>query len=175
MLALCLTAAAHSLAKPNVLFIVIDDLNDWVGCLDGHPQARTPNIDRLAKRGTLFVNAHCQGPICGPSRASLLSGYYPHVTGVYQQPAGKAMEQDKTSSTARWFRIASPIMVTGRWRSARSPTGIRPSWPLIPMAASSTAPAPSRPAGGVSTTICPTCRGQAPRPTGVPFPRRTTT
>jgi len=81
-------------AKPNMLFIAIDDLNDWVGCLDGHPQARTPNIDRLAKRGTLFVNAHCQGPICGPSRASLLSGYYPHVTGVYQQPAGKAMEQD---------------------------------------------------------------------------------
>ena len=87
---------ADPAAKPNVLFIVIDDLNDWVGCLDGHPQARTPNIDRLAKRGTLFVNAHCQGPICGPSRASLLSGYYPHVTGVYQQPAGKAMEKDKT-------------------------------------------------------------------------------
>ncbi|SVA51273.1 uncharacterized protein METZ01_LOCUS104127 [marine metagenome] len=83
-------------AKPNMLFIAIDDLNDWVGCLDGHSQARTPNIDRLAKRGTLFVNAHCQGPICGPSRASLLSGYYPHVTGVYQQPAGKAMEKDKT-------------------------------------------------------------------------------
>ena len=83
-------------AKPNMLFIAIDDLNDWVGCLDGHSQARTPNIDRLAKRGTLFVNAHCQGPICGPSRASLLSGYYPHVTGIYQQPAGKAMEKDKT-------------------------------------------------------------------------------
>ncbi len=83
-------------AKPNMLFIAIDDLNDWVGCLDGHSQARTPNIDRLAKRGTLFVNAHCQGPICGPSRASLLSGYYPHVTGIYQQPSGKAMEKDKT-------------------------------------------------------------------------------
>ena len=54
---------ADPAAKPNVLFIVIDDLNDWVGCLDWHPQARTPNIDRLAKRGTLFVNAHCQGPI----------------------------------------------------------------------------------------------------------------
>ncbi|MDP7050911.1 MAG: sulfatase [Verrucomicrobiota bacterium] len=82
-------------AKPNVLFIAIDDLNDWVGCLGGHPQTRTPNIDRLAKRGTLFVNAHCQGPICGPSRASLLSGFYPHTTGVYQQPSGKAMEKDR--------------------------------------------------------------------------------
>ena len=88
--------AAETAAKPNLLFIAIDDLNDWVGCLDGHPQARTPNIDRLAKRGTLFVNAHCQGPICGPSRASLLSGYYPHVTGIYQQPKGKAMEKDRT-------------------------------------------------------------------------------
>ena len=82
--------------KVNVLFIAIDDLNDWVGCLGGHPQARTPNIDRLAKRGMLFTNAHCQGPICGPSRASLLSGYYPHVTGVYQQPTSKPMEKDKT-------------------------------------------------------------------------------
>ena len=81
--------------KPNVLFIAIDDLNDWVGCLDGHPQARTPNIDQLAKRGTLFTNAHCQGPICGPSRASLLSGLYVHTTGVYLQPKGSAMEKDK--------------------------------------------------------------------------------
>ena len=81
-------------AKTNALLIAIDDLNDWVGCMDGHPQARTPNIDRLAKRGMLFVNAHCQGPICGPSRASLLSGFYPHRTGLYQQPGGKAMEKD---------------------------------------------------------------------------------
>ncbi len=90
------TVSAKPTQSPNVLFIAIDDLNDWVGCMDGHPQARTPNIDRLAKQGTLFLNAHCQGPICGPSRASLLSGYYPHVTGIYQQPGGKAMEKDKT-------------------------------------------------------------------------------
>ena len=80
---------------PNVLLIAIDDLNDWVGCLGGHPQAQTPNIDRLANRGTLFANAHCQAPICGPSRASLLSGLYPHTTGVYQQPKGDAMERDR--------------------------------------------------------------------------------
>ena len=80
--------------RPNVLFIAIDDLNDWVGCLGGHPQAVTPTIDALAARGTLFTNAHCQGPICGPSRASLLSGKYPHTTGIYQQPGGKPMEAD---------------------------------------------------------------------------------
>ena len=44
--------------KPNVLMIVLDDLNDYVGVMDGHPQAKTPNIDRLAKEGVLFINAH---------------------------------------------------------------------------------------------------------------------
>jgi hypothetical protein len=56
--------------RPSVLFIAIDDLNDWVGVLGGHPQAITPNIDRLAARGVNFTNAHCQAPICMPSRAN---------------------------------------------------------------------------------------------------------
>jgi len=51
---------------PNVLFIAIDDLNNWVGSLDGHPQVKTPHIDRLAARGVNFTNAHCQAPICMP-------------------------------------------------------------------------------------------------------------
>lgn len=69
--------------RPNVLFIAIDDLNDWIGCLNGHPQAKTPHMDRLAARGVLFTNAHCQAPLCNPSRASLLSGLRPSTTGVY--------------------------------------------------------------------------------------------
>jgi choline-sulfatase len=68
---------------PNVLMIAIDDLNDWVGCLGGHPQASTPNIDRLAGRGVLFTNAHCQAPICNPSRTSLMLGMRPSSTGIY--------------------------------------------------------------------------------------------
>ena len=70
--------------KPNVLFITIDDLNDWVGCLGGHPQVKTPNIDRLAERGVLFSNAHCQAPICNPSRVSFMTGLLPSTSGVYQ-------------------------------------------------------------------------------------------
>jgi len=69
--------------RPNILLVSIDDLNDWTGCLEGHPQAKTPNIDRLAERGTLFANAHCQSPVCNPSRASLMTGRYPHTSGVY--------------------------------------------------------------------------------------------
>lgn len=69
--------------RPNVLFIAIDDLNDWVGCLGGHPQAHTPNMDRLAARGTLFLNAHVQSPLCNPSRSSLLTGLRPSTTGIH--------------------------------------------------------------------------------------------
>ena len=59
-------AVAHSSfsAQPNVLFIAVDDLNDWIGCLGGHPQSKTPNFDRLAKSGVLFDNAHCAAPSC---------------------------------------------------------------------------------------------------------------
>ena len=63
--------------KPNVLLIAVDDLNDWVGCLGGHPQTFTPNIDLFADRGMLFSNAHCQGTMCNPSRISLLWGRRP--------------------------------------------------------------------------------------------------
>jgi choline-sulfatase len=69
--------------KPNILFIAIDDQNDWFGCLGGHPQAQTPNIDRLAEKGTLFTNAHCQSPLCNPCRTSLMTGLRPSTTGIY--------------------------------------------------------------------------------------------
>jgi choline-sulfatase len=76
--------AKDTKTKPlNVLLLSIDDLNDWTGCLGGHPQARTPHIDRLAARGTLFANTHCQSPVCNPSRASLMTGRHPHSSGVY--------------------------------------------------------------------------------------------
>ncbi|MDB4438229.1 sulfatase-like hydrolase/transferase [bacterium] len=75
--------SARSEERPNVLMISIDDLNDWTGCLGGHPQAQTPNIDRLAERGMLFTNAHCQGTMCNPSRISLLWGRRPSSTGFY--------------------------------------------------------------------------------------------
>jgi arylsulfatase A-like enzyme len=69
--------------RPNVLLFCIDDLNDWIGCLKGHPQAQTPHMDRLARRGTLFANAHCQAPLCNPSRTSFLTSLRPSTTGVY--------------------------------------------------------------------------------------------
>lgn len=75
--------AAEDAERPNILFIAIDDLNDWVGPLAGHPQVKTPAMDRLAKRGTTFTNAHCQSPLCNPSRTSLMTGLRPDTTGIY--------------------------------------------------------------------------------------------
>lgn len=87
-LRLCLPGIVASLAlaaaprSPNVLFIAVDDLNDWVGCMGGHPQAKTPNIDSLARSGVLFANAHCAAPLCNPSRTAVLFGRRPTTTGV---------------------------------------------------------------------------------------------
>jgi arylsulfatase A-like enzyme len=83
---LCQNGDAQSGAdndSPNVLFISVDDLNDWIGCMKGHPQAKTPNMDRLAASGTLFTNAHCPAPACNPSRSAIMTGISPHISGVY--------------------------------------------------------------------------------------------
>jgi len=66
--------------RPNVLFLAVDDLNDWVGCLGGHPQAKTPNIDRLARKGVLFEQAYCAAPLCHPSRTAIMTGLRPSTT-----------------------------------------------------------------------------------------------
>ena len=79
--------------RPNVLFIAVDDLNHWVGHLGRNRQTKTPNLDRLAKMGVTFTNAHCAAPVCNPSRTALLSGMRPGSTGVYDNnnPYGSAV------------------------------------------------------------------------------------
>ncbi len=75
-------------SQPNVLFIVVDDLNGWIGALGRHPDVRTPHIDALADEGTLFTHTYCTAPHCNPSRASTFTGLRPSTTGVYHgEPA----------------------------------------------------------------------------------------
>lgn len=75
--------AAEKEQRKNVLLIIADDLNNMLGCY-GDPLAKTPNLDRLAARGTVFQHAYCTFPLCGPSRNSMLTGLYPNSTGIVQ-------------------------------------------------------------------------------------------
>lgn len=83
--------------RPNVLFISVDDMNDWVGCL-GSDRVPTPNIDALADRGMLFTNAHAPSPKCAPSRAAILTGRRASTTGLY--------------GNQHWWRPAYPDIIT---------------------------------------------------------------
>ncbi len=81
---LCLCGVGTEAAdarRPNVLFLISDDLNNFLGCY-GDPRAKTPHIDRLAARGVRFDRAYCTFPLCGPSRNSMLTGLYPNSTGI---------------------------------------------------------------------------------------------
>jgi arylsulfatase A-like enzyme len=98
-------AGAEAPRPPNVLLIAVDDLNTDVGFL-GVSHAQTPEMDRLASRSTIFENAHCQAPICGPSRNSFLTGRHPHRTGLYSlEPLYSDVEELRDVPTfPQWFR-----------------------------------------------------------------------
>lgn len=91
--------------RQNVLFIAVDDLNDWIGCLGGHPGTRTPNFDRMAANGVLFTKAYCAAPLCNPSRAALMTGLRPSTSGVYDnnQPFRQSKAKDAVT-LAQHFR-----------------------------------------------------------------------
>lgn len=99
LLSFCLPGIATAALdeKPNILFISMDDLNDWIGCLGGHPQAITPNLDQLAASGVLFNNAHCPAPACNPSRSAIFTGISPHVSGLYEN--GQKMREVTPDAT----------------------------------------------------------------------------
>ena len=80
----CIQSSQAETHSPNVLFIAVDDLNDWVGFMGGYPgKVHTPNLDRLAARGTAFLNVHTASPVCCPSRVAALSGLLPSSSGIY--------------------------------------------------------------------------------------------
>ena len=100
LLLLHVSSVARAEATPpyNVLFIISDDLTATALSCYGNKVCQTPNIDSLAARGTRFTRAYCQGTYCGPSRASFMSGYYPHATGSL----GYANPRPKIGDRAMW-------------------------------------------------------------------------
>lgn len=103
MLGFVLLAAASWAARPNILFICVDDLRPQLGCY-GNAQMQTPHIDRLAERGVLFERAYCQFAICGPSRASVLSGMYPENNGVQDNSKGFRAALPEVATLPQHFR-----------------------------------------------------------------------
>lgn len=105
--ALCFSSpiSAAETSRPNVLFIISDDLNNMLGCY-GDSLAKTPNIDRLAARGVRFERAYCSYPLCGPSRNSLLTGLYPNSTGILSNAQIFRQSIPKQISLPQAFRQA---------------------------------------------------------------------
>jgi len=95
ILAFPVMAQASERKSPNVLFLAVDDWNDWVGCL-GADRVQTPNMDRLAQMGVLFTQAYTASPLCNPSRTAIMSGLRPSTTGVYEnaQPGPACVPKD---------------------------------------------------------------------------------
>ncbi|MES2692405.1 MAG: sulfatase [Verrucomicrobiota bacterium] len=92
-------AAAATTPRPNVLFLAVDDMNDWPAYLGGYPgKVHTPHLDALAKRGVAFLNAHCASPLCNPSRTAILTGRMPSTSGIY--------------GNSEWWRPSYPDLVT---------------------------------------------------------------
>lgn len=91
---------ASSYKSFNVLFIAVDDLNDYPSLLQDFPGIQTPNLDKFAEESITFTNAHCGGPICNPSRTSLLTGLAPHVTGVYDNGDHWTMSEEANAAVS---------------------------------------------------------------------------
>ena len=94
---------AHAAKKPNVLFFMSDDLNTALSGF-GHPQCKTPHLDKLAERGVKFESMHCQYPICGASRASLMSGLYPYTSGTLGNSGVNRKFNPDLVTMGEWFR-----------------------------------------------------------------------
>jgi len=108
-----LPAPGQAVRRPDVVFIIVDDLNDYLGCLGGHPGARSPNIDALAAGGMLFKQAYCNSPQCRPSRTSLNHGVYPFRTGTYFNARFRGETRITTPTMQEFFAAHGYYVASG--------------------------------------------------------------
>ena len=120
---------AQAADRPDILFIAIDDMNDWITPLDGHPQAITPNMERLAERGLLFSNAHSPAVVCNASRTSMLTGLRPSTTGVYfNQNPWRENERATSVRTLPGYFMDSGYETVGSGKIFHSNNNDRTAW-----------------------------------------------
>ena len=117
LICLTLVAIVHTASakdnRPDIVFIIVDDLNDWLGCLGGHPDAKSPHIDALAASGMLFPQAYCNSPQCRPSRTSLNYGKYPFKTGTYFNAKSREEKKIDTPTMQQFFMDSGYRVVSG--------------------------------------------------------------
>lgn len=113
VLTVMVDGATAEVKRPDIVFIIVDDLNDWVGCLGGHPDAKSPHIDKLAASGMLFSQAYCNSPQCRPSRTSLNHGVYPFKTGTYFNAKSRNEIKITTPTMQQFFMDGGYRVVSG--------------------------------------------------------------
>ncbi|PWJ54071.1 arylsulfatase A-like enzyme [Dyadobacter jejuensis] len=115
--------------KPNIVMISVDDLNDFIGGM-GHPDAITPNLDKLINKGVLFTNAQCQSPMCGPSRTAVMTGVRPSTSGIYGMIDDNAIKEvnaatQKSTFLQQYFKDAGYYtMGVGKIFHEHAPDGV---------------------------------------------------
>jgi arylsulfatase A-like enzyme len=119
--------------RPNVLFLCVDDMNNWIGCLGEREDIKTPNIDKLAQRGVLFTNAQCPAPLCNPSRTAIMTGLRPDTTGIYDNKQVWAKDMPNWVTLPRYFKNNGYHVAGGGKIYHHSPRGFNPKdFPTCP-------------------------------------------
>jgi len=112
--------------RPNVLFLCVDDMNNWIGCLGGRKDIKTANIDKLAQRGVLFTNAQCPAPLCNPSRTAIMTGLRPGTTGIYDNKQVWAEDMPNWVTLPRFFKNNGYLVAGGGKIYHHTPRGFNP-------------------------------------------------
>jgi len=149
----CTSAWADEDERPNILLVMADDLNDFVGVMNNSTGVKTPNIDRLAANASIFMNAHSNAPICSPSRASMFSGILPHRSGQYAFTNWRQNAVLKDSRTimeqltrAGYFTAGAGKLIHHQWAKAWDDYAIRPDYTPLAYNGNETSGHPDGPA-----------------------------
>ena len=112
---LALAMEGSTRSQPNILFVAVDDLNDWA--IGGHPNVRTPHLDRLRARGVTFTNAHCASPSCHPSRVSVMTGVRPSTSGIDHNVYGRPQATWRTGPESGTGALARAVVLSQCFRN----------------------------------------------------------